>query len=334
MIKFFRNIRQNLIMENKTSKYLKYAIGEIVLVVIGILIALSINNWNENQQDKAKVDRLLKNIQKDIEMDVANIIDIIPYYATKDSIGRLVLNNSITEKDYKIPNIQYLHSLVLFLQPLNLKRGGYDKLMNVQEIIPEEYDTIVEHLNIQYDDHLKILEKTHDFLLEDVRNNDDYLFKNFEWYSSTEPNHLNQEKIDFFLNNIRYKGMVSKYLSGSTDTYIDQACIYLKNALDNYKRISKKLMENSLNVKLEANDSLDSKFLGSYMRANGDTLKIYRENNRIYVFGQRLTEIFPYAKNKLFTNNNYLRFEKHGDSLHMFVHSYEAGRKPYATRIN
>lgn len=48
MIKFFRTIRQNLIMENKTGKYLKYAIGEIVLVVIGILIALSINTWNEN----------------------------------------------------------------------------------------------------------------------------------------------------------------------------------------------------------------------------------------------------------------------------------------------
>ena len=44
MIKFFRKIRQNLLAEGKTSKYLKYAIGEIILVVIGILIAISINN--------------------------------------------------------------------------------------------------------------------------------------------------------------------------------------------------------------------------------------------------------------------------------------------------
>jgi hypothetical protein len=51
MIKFFRLIRQNSFMENKTGKYFKYAIGEIVLVVIGILIALSINNWNENQKN-------------------------------------------------------------------------------------------------------------------------------------------------------------------------------------------------------------------------------------------------------------------------------------------
>jgi hypothetical protein len=50
MIKFFRKIRQQLLTENKFSKYLLYAIGEIVLVVIGILIALSINNWNNNLQ--------------------------------------------------------------------------------------------------------------------------------------------------------------------------------------------------------------------------------------------------------------------------------------------
>ncbi|WP_339663465.1 DUF6090 family protein [uncultured Polaribacter sp.] len=50
MIKFFRKIRHQLLSENKTSKYFKYAIGEIILVVIGILIALQVNNWNNNKQ--------------------------------------------------------------------------------------------------------------------------------------------------------------------------------------------------------------------------------------------------------------------------------------------
>ena len=49
MIKFFRRIRQTLLMEQKTAQYLKYAIGEIILVVIGILIALELNNWNEER---------------------------------------------------------------------------------------------------------------------------------------------------------------------------------------------------------------------------------------------------------------------------------------------
>lgn len=51
MIKFFRKIRYSLMSENKTGKYFKYAIGEIVLVVIGILIALQINNWNESRKN-------------------------------------------------------------------------------------------------------------------------------------------------------------------------------------------------------------------------------------------------------------------------------------------
>ncbi len=69
MIKFFRHIRQNQIMENKTGKYFKYAIGEIILVVIGILIALQINNWNEkNKLDSKKQDyyqQLLEDLNKD-----------------------------------------------------------------------------------------------------------------------------------------------------------------------------------------------------------------------------------------------------------------------------
>ncbi len=52
MISFFRKLRQQLIVENRFSKYLTYAIGEIFLVVIGILIALSINNWNIEKKEK------------------------------------------------------------------------------------------------------------------------------------------------------------------------------------------------------------------------------------------------------------------------------------------
>lgn len=67
MIKFFRKIRQNLLLDNKTGTYLKYALGEIVLVVIGILIALSINNWNQQRVLKKQSDLVLYNLQQDIK---------------------------------------------------------------------------------------------------------------------------------------------------------------------------------------------------------------------------------------------------------------------------
>ncbi|MCK0178881.1 DUF6090 family protein [Flavobacteriaceae bacterium S0862] len=66
MIKFFRRIRYNLMEQNKTAKYFKYAIGEIILVVIGILIALSINNWNENQNRLKKESVLLTQLKDEL----------------------------------------------------------------------------------------------------------------------------------------------------------------------------------------------------------------------------------------------------------------------------
>ena len=73
MIKFFRKIRQNLLTKNKNGEYLKYAVGEIILVVIGILIALSINNWNEERNNFQKQELLTKNIIEDLKLDFIHI---------------------------------------------------------------------------------------------------------------------------------------------------------------------------------------------------------------------------------------------------------------------
>lgn len=67
MIKFFRRIRQKLLSENKFSKYLVYAFGEIILVVIGILIALQINNWNEDRKSEIKEIQILSNLKTELE---------------------------------------------------------------------------------------------------------------------------------------------------------------------------------------------------------------------------------------------------------------------------
>lgn len=66
MIKFFRRIRQQLLSENKFSKYLLYAIGEIILVVIGILIALQINNWNQNKLDEQLESQYYERLLSDV----------------------------------------------------------------------------------------------------------------------------------------------------------------------------------------------------------------------------------------------------------------------------
>ncbi|QBA64959.1 hypothetical protein [Muriicola soli] len=75
MLKFFRQIRLELMEKNKTGKYLKYAIGEIVLVVIGILLALQINNWNQDRLDLKEKQNLLQKVQLEFEANKILLAD-------------------------------------------------------------------------------------------------------------------------------------------------------------------------------------------------------------------------------------------------------------------
>ncbi len=69
MIQFFRKFRQELLSENKVGKYLLYAFGEIILVVIGILIALQINNWNESRKASIQEVNFLSDFFGDLKKD-------------------------------------------------------------------------------------------------------------------------------------------------------------------------------------------------------------------------------------------------------------------------
>lgn len=87
MLKFFRKIRQRLLKEGSFQKYLLYALGEILLVVIGILIALQVNNWNQQRLDKQKEALLLKEIHQEFIYNKEEMEVTLAYYkeATKNT---------------------------------------------------------------------------------------------------------------------------------------------------------------------------------------------------------------------------------------------------------
>ena len=91
MIKFFRRFRQQLLIQNKFSKYILYAIGEIILVVFGILIALQINNWNDTKKNALVEQNFFKEILDDIEKDRTEIDNIIDFYDNRiEQLGWLL----------------------------------------------------------------------------------------------------------------------------------------------------------------------------------------------------------------------------------------------------
>jgi hypothetical protein len=151
MIKFFRKIRQKLLSENKFSKYLLYAIGEIVLVIIGILIALAIN---ENAKDKNNLElrdlyiiqledeanRNLKRLKelKEFTIEMLKEVDTLSYILyTKDYD-----NPKLPPKAFRLMDTEYFNPSTVTYE--NLKFSGDLKLfkdLNVRTAISEPYET-------------------------------------------------------------------------------------------------------------------------------------------------------------------------------------------------
>ncbi len=93
MIKFFRKIRKKLLQENRFSKYLLYAIGEIILVVIGILIALQVSNFNEQRKQQEQAIQLKKALQSELKADI-ELMNLDLEYIEKE----LDLSNSLAKR--------------------------------------------------------------------------------------------------------------------------------------------------------------------------------------------------------------------------------------------
>ena len=119
MIKFFRNIRRRLLRKNRFTRYLIYAIGEIILVVIGILIALQINNWNEDRQNR----KLERGLMKDLITDLKNALRLIEEVIDRNQIKTERLDSLLTYaqkvNDLEDQNILYELS-ILSLYNINI----------------------------------------------------------------------------------------------------------------------------------------------------------------------------------------------------------------------
>lgn len=93
MIHFFRNIRKRLLNDRKISKYFAYALGEIILVMIGILLALQVNNWNETRKRNALIDSRARVLFKDLSHNIQEANAIIDFADRYDSIFDRVISN-------------------------------------------------------------------------------------------------------------------------------------------------------------------------------------------------------------------------------------------------
>jgi hypothetical protein len=182
MIPFFRKIRYKLARDNQFLKYSRYAIGEIVLVVIGILIALQINNWNEDRKSRQVEFITLNEIKKNIEANIQNMDSVEINLVNRLNSIRIILRAFEQKQPYHDSmSGHFVRAMVYDRMPIN--RGAYEsfKELGTQVVNDEELRFMITNY---FDYHIEVL---NDFLSE-VR--DDfynymlgYLRENFSSFS-------------------------------------------------------------------------------------------------------------------------------------------------------
>lgn len=278
MIKIFRKIRRNLLSQNRIGKYLLYAIGEIVLVIIGILIALNLNKQNEQKKTEAKIDAIFENILIELESDINRSTRGIYIYRKKDSLASLVLNTDLTYDDYADNNSSGLWNLVMTRINYKTSSTGYNVLMSNVNDVPEKYNEAVRQLNSLHND-IKPQLQEYNALLGRIldRNYTDYQ-ENYEWYTELY-SRQNKEAIDYMLNDYKYKNKVLRY-KRTVRTHKIIIENYRHLASNSYKEIATLLNKKLDSIDFIMTDKIIEKYVGTYTNntESDQSIEIYFYN--------------------------------------------------------
>lgn len=132
MFRFFRKIRQDQMAKGKIGHYLKYAVGEIVLVVLGILIALQINNWNQKQQLKKEELQTLKSLQEAISINSTEFDSIFKAQLQRNQSLQYVLFRDLSRLD--LPQLDSLITKNVDNHTFDPSTGIYNSIINSGKI--------------------------------------------------------------------------------------------------------------------------------------------------------------------------------------------------------
>ena len=236
MIKFFRKIRKSLLSEGKTGKYFKYAIGEIVLVVIGILIALQINNWNEFRKERIVESNILKEILVNLDRDIKSLdlkINECNEFVTHSTKVLQHLQNKTPITD----SLKYHYSALIGhgnFQPTtiayeNLKTKGVDIITKestrqaISELYSITYFTLVE-------DRRTVVRRFQEIQVEVVQNK----IKTIKSYGEAEPINFMELSNDIPFQNMLItniwvlKWVIERYEKGIEEIRIVQSQIKME----------------------------------------------------------------------------------------------------------
>lgn len=220
---------------NKQPNFITYAIREIILVVIGILIAVSINNWNENRKKNNELNQLLVKVKEDLKTDLTKIEKVIKHYENIKPVFEKVLKSEYTIEDYKKnPNI----ALLIFGYPeLALNQRGVSLLEDFKGNIEPEKEKLVQELIVFYKEQLWEIRVDDELRSKDYKENFTYWKNNTDWWLDYVQLKITTEFIEYALKSKDYKTRVATAEFFAYKVYLPELEKFKQKGLDLIEKI-------------------------------------------------------------------------------------------------
>ncbi len=237
MIRFFRLIRLDLMTKNKTTKYLKYAIGEIVLVMIGILLALQVNNWNENRNKQIELNTIYQQIILDLDNDITELTQNKNYYESLEPVFDEVFadNRTVALLD------DGLSRLLARSASTNLNKSGLLRLKAI---------SVTDSLSLSLIELYDLMERIYIIPVEETINSLGFGLANkyrdnYSWYpewisKNITKDNSSPELQDYFVNSQEYRHYVISSYQQIYNNYLPS----LKIIIPQLKTIRQELIAN------------------------------------------------------------------------------------------
>lgn len=225
-MKLFRNQRSKLLKNKKIGNYFAYAIGEIILVVIGIMIAVSLNNWNEGRKEKQQLLNIYTIIAEDLQNDLKEIEKIQRSYRVTKPIFTKILNDSVRSVDYVL-NPQFVYIMIGFPE-ITFNKRGYNQLTafntdSFQDSLPTQ---IIEF----YTERLREIKIDDDMRALDIKENYSHFKKNYTWWADVISLKPSQEFVEYALNDPDYKNRIATTYFMAYNVFLPELETFKKRA--------------------------------------------------------------------------------------------------------
>jgi len=243
MSKIFRKLRQNMMKKNKVTAYILYALGEIILVMIGILLALQVNNWNESRQQKSELNNILKTVSYDLETDTLVASQVAKLYDTLQVKSNIIINKQLKKENYK--DCLLCASLTTFYSPFNIQTKGFELLKNISSQTTNQKDSLINDIVQVYALYKPMIDKNNDRLENEVMKNLNDL-KEYPWFVDLSQGKFNDEMIIYFTESEDYRKRVALHNMLASNNHLAIIKNYKIQATEILRRIKIRLSNETL----------------------------------------------------------------------------------------